>query len=163
MTPTTDNKIAQDNDVAYPPLPDTPPGMIGDDIPLYRAWLKNPKPTPHHVYFNVRVGPRIDELIGAAGDDLRTRAQIYAPRIDLLLWDSTSWWIIEFHGNAGLAQLGRLEAYPDLFRATYRPPDRVQTLLVAQSINPFIPDLFIDRNIAVILFPDLTQPPTVIL
>lgn len=146
------SRIAQ---VSPPFLENTPltlPGASGADLPLYAAWKKNPRPTPLRTFFNVRVGPDLEQLTGGAGDSDLLAAQLSALRIDALTWDGSAWWIIEFHERAGLPQLGRLIAYPDLLRSTYGVDIPIQTLAVSRSVNFHLRPLFDKHGIPVLLY-----------
>jgi hypothetical protein len=158
MSTELEARLRQDNDLYLPPFPDPPPGMTGEDVPLYRAWLKKPTPSPLRAYYNVRVGPTLAELAGKDGPDARLQAQLLALRMDMLVFDGKTWTIIEFHGQAALPQLGRLVAYPDLLRNTYDFFEPIKTLLVAQNVNPYVLPLFNLNGIPVLTYPDLITP-----
>jgi hypothetical protein len=133
--------------------------MTGDDVPLYTAWRANPVPIPTTTYFNVRVGPLQEDLTGAAGPDAALRAQLLALRIDALVFDGATWWILEFHGQAGIPALGRLLAYPDLLRTTYTVDPPLRSLMIAHTANPFLLPIFAHHHIPVLAYPNPGSPP----
>lgn len=142
-----------------PPHPDRPPGMTGEDVPLYLAFRASPPFDLAHAFFNVRVGPQPTDLRGVAGIDAQLIAQLYAPRLDMLVHDGARWWVIEFHGQAGLAQLGRLDTYPELLCRTYKTAPPLHSLMVCNRVNPFVLPSFTKRQIPVIVYnPPNPQP-----
>lgn len=134
--------------------PQSPPGMTGDDLPLYKLWSAFPPTATQDAFYNVRVGPPEGELRDLESPDAYLAAQLLALRIDLVYWDGASWLIVEFHRSAGLAQLGRAIAYPALLRTTYPNDEPIKAVVAAYVINPFLVPLFKSHNIG------LWQAPT---
>ena len=133
-------------------LPTSAPGMTGEDVPLYWAWRAHPAIPSTHAFFNVRVGPQAAVLRGLAPLEARILAATSAPRIDLLLLQVSTWWILEFHGHAGLAQLGRVVCYPELLRETYDADVEVRSAVVSWTLNPFLEGSFTRRRIPVFVY-----------
>jgi len=142
----------------YWPLPDRPPGMTGDDVELYDRWRRHPHVRAKRAWFNVRVGPDAAALARTASDDARLAAMLAAPRIDMLLDDGAGWWVVEFHGQAALPQLGRLLGYAWLLPRTYTAAPPVRLLLVGFNCNPFLLGLFDRYDVAVVAYRDLDSP-----
>lgn len=151
--------LARELDTFRAPFPDNPPGLTGEDVPLYRAFRSTPPIALQLAFFNVRVGPPIEHLAGVSGIDANLVAQLYSPRLDMLTWDGSRWWIIEFHGQAGLPQLGRLDAYPELLCATYPSAPATRSLMIANRVNPFVLPCFTRRRIAVFTYADQKAKP----
>lgn len=162
MIDLVDERVGQDAIRFAGPLPEAPPGLMGEDVPLYLGWRRFPLVGPTVSYFNVRLGPPLSELIGQSGDDLKLAAQLLALRADLLHHDGARWWIVEFHGQAGLPQFGRLLAYPTLLRSTYGVDPPIRSLMVCTTANPFLVPLFTAQGIPILTFPDTSQPGTVL-
>ncbi|MHC4507795.1 MAG: hypothetical protein ACYTAO_02410, partial [Planctomycetota bacterium] len=140
-------------------LPEIPPAMIGDDRPLYERWRRQPPFTPLKTFFNVRVGPVRDDLLGLNGQDAQLQAVLLALRIDMLTFSGTAWWVVEFHRGAGLAQFGRLLAYPELLRITYDLDPPLRSMMISTNANPFLEPLWTANNIPVFLYPEANTPP----
>jgi hypothetical protein len=158
MTGELADMLATDNILYQDALPEVPPGMTGADVPIYRTWKLHPIPKPTKLFFNIRVGPSYDELQGRASADATITAQLLALRIDALAFDGTTWWIIEFHGNAGLPQYGRLTGYPHLLRATYQIDPPLRSIMICDTINPYTLPLFTASGIPVATYPAPGQP-----
>lgn len=141
------------------PFPDRPPGMTGEDIPLYYLWRERPVPPPRFVFFNVKVGPPpADQL---TGDPLQAAltAEFMAVHADAVVFDGTEWWILEYHRQASLPQYGRLLGYPRLFELTYPGFPRPRPLSLTYSVNPFLIPLFTEAQIPLLVYPEAKNPP----
>lgn len=140
-------------------LPEVPPGMTGDDTFLYTTWRADPWPVPRLAAFNLRVGPAPATQRDTRTLDDALAAALLALRIDLLTDDGRTWWILEFHHNVGLAQLGRLICYPELLARTFPQSPRTRQLAVTRTVNPFLLDCYTIRSIPVLVLPlDATAP-----
>lgn len=153
------NALRADVDLYRVPLPVPPPGLTGEDLPLYTAFVERPPFRVSLAFFNVRVGPQVADLRGLSGIDAQLVAQLLAPRVDMLASDGRTWWLVEFHGQAGLSQLGRLVAYPELLRDTYPEAPPVRSVMIAQRPNPFALAAFTRRGIPVFVYDTPTSPP----
>lgn len=123
-------------------LPDTPPGMTGEDVPLWQAWAAEPMVKVHGYYFNVRVGPFYESLAASADPADRVLAANLAARIDALAPSDEAYWILEFHRTAGLAQYGRALAYPKLLRTTYGVDVPLRAAVIVYTVNPYFQPLY---------------------
>jgi len=137
--------------------PPSPPGMTGDDLPLYRLWSAFPPTTVRDAFYNVRVGPPEGELRDVDQPDAYLAAQLLALRIDLLYFDGASWVVVEFHRSAGLPQLGRAIAYPALLKCSYPNDEPIRSVVAAYVVNPFLLPLFRAHRVQVWQAP---TPPT---
>lgn len=133
-------------------LPERPEGMTGEDIPLYSQWRARPIPTVQTAFFNVRVGPAFSALAAPPDLDTTLAAQLLALRVDAVVWDGRSWWVIEYHSTASLAQFGRAIAYPQLLARTYGSGELIRSIIVARTVNPFLLPLFTEHQVAVLLY-----------
>lgn len=148
-----EDRLARFEPLYRPPLPELPPGMMGGDLPLYAVWRRRPHVTAQVAFFNVRVGNPDPPRHQDAPLNERIAQALTSLRIDLLLRAGAVWWLVEFHSQAGLAQLGRLLAYPDLLRTTHPHDETVRPLLVAELCNPFLLPTWRRAGIPILTYP----------
>ena len=112
------------------------PGMIPDEVAVWRGWLQQHESEYDRYDYNVRVG---------AGDDpgptfsQAQRQGIIAStqlRIDAVAWQGTQATLIEVKQNAQPAAIGQLLTYLALWMVANPSAAKPNLLLVASSITP---------------------------
>lgn len=126
--------------------------MTGDDVPLYQAFRDRPPIRIATAFFNVRCGPPAAHLTAPGSSDERLIADLLAPRIDMLAFDGARWWVTEFHTQAGLPQLGRIDCYPELLCATYPGAPPLGRLMICSTVNPWTLVCYTRRRVALFTY-----------
>lgn len=126
------------------------PHMSPLDIPVWETFLKEQGNLFTAFDYDVRVGTGIDP--GPSYDDATRRDAILLTqkRIDAVGFREGEIWVIEVKPQASIGALGQLITYTELFIAYKKPDLPVRSIVVCNTVDPEVRDIFKTHGITVI-------------
>jgi len=126
-------------------------GLGPTDTELMTAFLKKYGGRYEKAEYNIRVGQGL-QLGKEYTESIRIAAKALTQhRIDACFWDDKRLYIAEAKAYAGTTALGQLLTYEILYRKTYHYKGPIQLILITDSLQPDMEEVFTAYNIDIFL------------
>ena len=126
------------------------PHMAPQDIPVWEAFLREQASQFTAFDYDVRVGKGIDPGPTYNDETRQDAILLTQKRIDAVGFRDNEVWIIEVKPQASISALGQLLTYTELFIAYKKPDLTVRSVVVCNSVDQEVRDIFKKHNITVI-------------
>ena len=129
------------------------PHLLDPDIDLWIRFLEKHENEYQAFDYDVRVGKGRPTSKSEPEQIQKMAIELSQRRIDAVGYKENSITIIEITISAGLKAIGQLHSYPILYAETYKPKKRIETLLVAETLQADIQPILIARRQNYIVLP----------
>jgi hypothetical protein len=126
------------------------PHMAPQDVPVWERFLATEAARFTGIDYDVRVGQGITPSPETDPAIARDAVLLTQKRIDAVTFGPDEIWIIEVKPEASISALGQLLTYTDLFIASRKPDLPVRSVLICETIDRDMAQIFKKHNITVI-------------
>ena len=112
------------------------PHMLAEDVALWNKFLDEWPEQFEGVEYDVHVGGEVERLRWWSDQVQRMGEWLAAKRIDVVGYRPGEIWIVEVKPYAGVAAIGQVLCYLELYRKDRRPPEKLVGCIVTDKVTP---------------------------